>query len=364
MTRLLEFLIALGLVLALFLIVGLVLPSKRHLEESVETNRRMTIVYDTVNNVRRLKDWNRMLPGNPAELTYSGGGATNAGVGARVDFASDSNPQWKKGSWEIVESTPPPEFGGPAKVTYAIVDGRSGSDKKTSFALTPSGKNNRNVRITQSYDVKYGFNLLGRYMGMYLGSHVGDSMKAGLGRLTTLLSTIPNADYRAPGDKLTPPTIVDLPAEDVLFVNAGNIERSVGAISTSIKANQEWIRRVMASNGLEAAGPVRIVTTDFGATRYAFDVAQPVRKTGATGPLTVSTAGTPVKYERLEPRKAVFASYTGNMVDLDGKRNAMRAWAMTNGYEVTDRPYDAWKGGVDKAFGDEGEFDIYWAIKQ
>ena len=249
-------------------------------------------------------------------------------------------------------------------MTYAIVDGRSGSDKKTSFALTPSGKNNRNVRITQSYDVKYGFNLLGRYMGMYLGSHVGDSMKAGLGRLTTLLSTIPNADYRAPGDKLTPPTIVDLPAEDVLFVNAGNIERSVGAISASIKANQEWIRRVMASNGLEAAGPVRIVTTDFGATRYAFDVAQPVRKAGATGPLTVSTAGTPVKYEHLEPRKAVFASYTGNMVDLDSKRTAMRAWAMTNGYEVTDRPFDAWKGGVDKAFGDEGEFDIYWAIKQ
>ena len=355
MTRLLEFLIALGLVLALFLIVGLVLPSKRHLEESVETNRKMNIVYDTLNNVRRLKDWNRLLPSNPAELTYSGGN-NNSGVGARVEFPS--------GSWEIVESTPPPEFGGPAKVSYAIVDDGPGKDKKTSFALKPSGKNNRNVRITQSYDVTYGFNLLGRYMGMYLGSQVGEPMKAGLSRLTTLLSTIPNADYRVSGDTMTAPSIVDLPAEDILFVNAGNIERSVSAISASIKANQEWIRRVMASNGLEAAGPVRIVTTDFGATRYAFDVAQPVRKAGATGPLTVSTAGTPVKYEHLEPRKAVFASYTGNMIDLDSKRNAMRAWALVNGYEVVERPYDSWKGGVDKAFTDEGQFDIYWAIKQ
>lgn len=355
MTRLLEFLIALGLVLALFLIVGLVLPSKRHLEESVETNRKMNIVYDTLNNVRRLKDWNRLLPSNPAELTYSGG-TNNSGVGARVEFPS--------GSWEIVESTPPPEFGGQAKVTYAIVDDGAGKDKQSSFALTPTGKNNRNVKITQRYDVTYGFNLLGRYMGMYLGSQVGEPMKASLARLTTLLSTIPNADYRVAGDTMTAPTIVDLPAEDILFVNAGNIERSVAAISGSIKSNQEWIRRVMASNGLEAAGPVRIITTDWAATRYAFDVAQPVRKAGATGPLTVSTAGTPVKYERLPERKAVSASFKGDMKNLDAKRNALRAWALVNGYEVTDRPYESWKGGVDKAFSEEGEFDIYWAIKQ
>ena len=87
MTRLLEFVIALALVLALFVVVGLVLPSSRHLEESTETNRRMTIVFDTVNNVRRLKDWNLLIPSNPAELKFSGG-QDYSGVGARVDFDS------------------------------------------------------------------------------------------------------------------------------------------------------------------------------------------------------------------------------------------------------------------------------------
>ena len=70
MTRLLEFVIALALVLALFVVVGLFLPSKRHLEESTETNRRMTIVFDTVNNVRRLKDWNLLLPTKHAKLSF------------------------------------------------------------------------------------------------------------------------------------------------------------------------------------------------------------------------------------------------------------------------------------------------------
>jgi hypothetical protein len=88
MTRLIEFLIALALVLALFLVIGLVLPSKRHLEESAETNRRMTIVFDTLNNVRRLKDWNPLIPHAANELSYSGGDADHSGVGARVDYTS------------------------------------------------------------------------------------------------------------------------------------------------------------------------------------------------------------------------------------------------------------------------------------
>jgi hypothetical protein len=147
----------------------------------------------------------------------------------------------------------------------------------------------------------------------------------------------------------------------------------------------------MESNGLEAAGPVRIVTTDFGTEKYAFDVAQPVRKrsgapaakptegddkakpeaaapapvaTASTGPLKVSVSGTPVKYEHHEAHKAANASYTGYMAELDAVRSSLRAWAMTNGYEVTDRPYESWKGGVDQAFTADGTYDVYWAIKQ
>ena len=97
MTRLIEFVIALALVLALFLVIGLILPSSRELQESVETNRRMTIVFDTLNNVRRLKDWNPLVPSAANELSYSGG-EDNTGVGAKVDFNS-ANPAWGQASW-------------------------------------------------------------------------------------------------------------------------------------------------------------------------------------------------------------------------------------------------------------------------
>ena len=390
MTRLIEFLIALAIVLALFVVVGLVLPSKRHLEESAETNRRMTIVFDTINNVRRLKDWNQLVPRNPAELKYSGGDANNSGVGARVDFDS-KEAHLGTGHWEITESEVPAGAGG--KVAYTIEDSKAGSGKQTVFTLEPAGKNGRNVKITQTYDVDYGWNLFGRYSGMYVSRHVGDSLKASLSKLTNMLATVPNFDYRAEGSKLTGLKLVDLPAENLLVVTAGNIERNNETIKASIKANQEWIKRVMESNGLEAAGPLRIITTDFGAEKYAFDVAQPVRKRGGAstaaksgeddkaadkdkpevaapvatvadaGPIKVSVSGTPVEYVRLEPRKAASASYTGYMAELDAVRNSLRAWSMTNGHEVTERPYESWKNGVDQAFTADGKFDVYWAVK-
>ena len=386
MTRLIEFVIALALVLALFLVIGLILPSSRELQESVETNRRMTIVFDTLNNVRRLKDWNPLVPSAANELSYSGG-EDNTGVGAKVDFNS-ANPAWGQGSWEIVESERPAPTGGPGKIVYAINDKRMGTDKRSTFALEPTGKNNRNVKITQSYEVTYGWNLIRRYAGMYVSRHVGDAVKAGLSKLTNMLATVPNFDYRTEGSPLTDLKLVELPAEDLLVVNAGNIDRTNDAIKASIKQNQEWIKRVMEANGLVAAGPVRIITTDYGAEKYAFDVAQPVRK-GSAAPKTDAAAegeaapaaapapvasagelkvtipsGAPVEYVRSEPRKLAFASYTGYMAELDNQRNALRAWAVTAGHEVVDRPFESWKSGVDGAFEGDGKFDIYWAVKQ
>ena len=377
MTRLIEFLIALGIVAVLALVIGVVLPSHRHISESVETNRKMTIVYDTVNNLRRFKDWNPLVLRDPKiQLNVSG---AESGVGARLDYVSQES-HIGKGSWQITESVPN------EKVVIQVEDERRGDDKTVQFLLEPTGKNNRNVKITQTYDVDYGWNLLGRYAGLYVSRHVGDDVKLGLSRLTNMLATVPNFDYRADGVPLRGLKIAELPAEDLLVVNAGNIERNNEAIKQSIKNNQEWIKRTLEASNLEAAGPVRIITTDFGQEKYAFDVAVPVRRKGsapaaaapapaaegedadaaaaaaaeaAKAPAVLAAAsgeelkvtipaGAPVQYVRTAPHRAAFGQYTGYMAELDAVRSSVRAWALTNGYEVTDRPFEIWKGGVDK----------------
>ena len=356
MTRIIEFLIALGIVAILFVIIGVCLPGERHISESIETNRKMTIVNDTVNSLRRFKDWNPLVLRDPAmKLSYSG---PASGVGARMEYDSA---QVGQGSWEITQSEEN------QRVVYALDNSQRGSDKTMTFLLEPTGKDNRNVKITQEYSVKYGFDLFGRYAGLYVSRHVGDDIKLGLSRLQTMLAGVPNIDYRDPSTTLADLGIVDLGVEDLLVVNAGNIERGNETIRQSIKDNQEWIKRVMDNNGLEAAGPVRIITTDFGAEKYAFDVAQPVRKKGATevaaDELSIKVDGTPVTYSRLPARKAAHATYVGHMAGLDVARSALRSWATTNGHELIERPYESWNGGLDKSFTQEGDYDIYWAIK-
>lgn len=356
MTRIIEFLIALGIVAILFVIIGVCLPGERHISESIETNRKMTIVNDTVNSLRRFKDWNPLILRDPAmKLSYSG---PVSGVGATMEYDSAEVGQ---GSWKITESQEN------ERVVYALDNNQRGSDKTVTFLLEPTGKDNRNVKITQEYSVKYGMDLFGRYAGLYVSRHVGDDIKMGLGRLQTMLAGVPNIDYRDASTTMADLGIVELAAEDLLVVNAGNIDRGNETIRQSIKDNQEWIKRVMDNNGLEAAGPMRIITTDFGAEKYAFDVAQPVRKKGATEAsaeeLGVKVDGTPVTYSHVPARKSAHATYAGHMAGLDVARNALRSWATTNGYELIERPYESWNDGLDKSFTQDGTYDIYWAIK-
>lgn len=356
MTRLIEILISLAIVAGLYLALGVVLPSSRHLTERVETNRKLTIVFDTVNSFRRFKDWNWVAMQDPhAQLSLSG---PEEGVGAKVDYTSQSK-EVGKGSWEIVQSQQDKMVG------IRIQNNAKGDNKRTAYFLRPTGRNNRNVEIIQTYDVEYGWNIFGRYAGLYVTRHIGENMKLSLAKLVSILASVPNIDYRVQGSGMETPKVVERPEEDVLYVNAGAIERGNAQIQAAINSDVEWISRTMEANGLEAVGPVRIVTTELGSSTYTFDVMQPVRRKGggAVGKVNIP-AGAPVKYEHhVAGGRAVMTSFTGYMAGLENVRNALRAWAATHGHEITDRAYEDYKAGVAGAFTQEGKFDVYWPIK-
>jgi len=382
MTRLLELLISTVIVAVLFLGVGVLLPSKRTLTESVETNRRLSIVFDTLNSVKRFKDWNPAVLRDPSiNLEISG---PEAGVGARIDYTS-SKDAIGKGSWEVVESEED------VSVTYRLDNPQRGENKRMVFTLKPTGRNNRNVEISQKYDVEYGWNLLGRYAGMYVSRHVGDDVKLGLNKLSNMLAAVPNVDYRAAGIRLRDLGFVDLPEQNLLVVSAGAVLRDNVTLQDSMKANIEWINRTMAANNLEAAGPMRIVTSEMGRETYTFDLALPVRikpstpskkgrrsaeqepaaaetetaavDDGELPELELPGKDNPVKYIRTGSVRAVMGRYTGFMAELENVRTAIRAWSMTQGHDVTGRPYDIYEKGIETSFTENGEFEIYWALR-
>jgi hypothetical protein len=359
MTRLIEILISLAIVAVLFTVIGFILPSSRQLEHSVETNRKMPIVFDTLNSVRRFKDWNPAVAGDPdIKISLSG---PESGVGAKVSWDS-AQKALGQGSWTISKSEPG------KLVEYAIEDVDRGHNKTSAFTFTPTGKGGRNIQITQSYNVDYGMNLLGRYSGLYVTSNIGEKMKLGLSSLSNMLATIPNLDYTLLGkdDPAMAPRLADRPGENLLVLNAA-VPLNQVTIQTQMKTNIEWIKKNIAANGLEAVGPVRIITNEYGSQIYSFDVAQPVRKAGTdpTAELKGLNLANNVELLYNPPSKIATAAFKGHMSNLQNVRDGLRAWAMTRGYETTERPYEIWKNGIDPGFapGQEGEYDVVWAVK-
>jgi hypothetical protein len=354
MIRILELLIAMVLVVVIFLVVGLALPSHRHVFYTTETNRPLPVVFDMLSGFKRFKDWTALRKQDPRiQFNLSG---PDSGEGAQVDYTSQ-DPNVGSGSWHVSEVHPG------AKIVINVTNGDYGTDKTMTFHFKKVGNQKLSVEIEESYDVDYGWNLFGRYAGLYVARSVGDPIKASLANLNNLLATIPKFDYTQLG---AAPKIVKLPAENLLTAPT-KAKRSNDEVESAMQTQEKWLRQVIEKNGLEATGPLRVITNNYGADTYDFDLAVPVHKIGeaagaAPSQLTVKLDG-PVKYVQTQAGNAIAASYTGHMAQLAAIREAMKAWALVHGEQVSDHPYEIYSKGIATSFSEAGDFTLYWPIK-
>lgn len=355
MTRVIEFLISLVIVAALFVVIALFLPAQRSFEYSVETNRPMSTVFDLLNGFTRFKDWNPLLRYDPRMQTSIDGAPS--GVGARFNYESRDR-VIGKGNWEIIESVPG------EMIKYRLTNSGRGGDKTMTLRFERTGQRNQNIKITQSYEVKYGWDLIGRYAGLYVTRNVGDDVRRGLDKFTNLLAQIPKYDYSQHTEGFA---YEEEPARDVLLVTTAS-RRDSEEIATAMNNQLSWIRKVMESNGLVADGPVRIVTNEFTGDSYGFDVVQPVRKADAPPnavagePLNVTLEST-VQYAQIPARRVATTTYIGPAPGLARMRDVLRAWTLVHGGETTGQPFEDYLGGVDTMLDEDARFKVYWPVK-
>ena len=356
MVRFIEFVISLLIVVVLFLAIALFLPSRRIYTYSIETNRPMSTVYDLFNGFSRFKDWNPLLRYDKNARTQITGPAM--GKGAKFSYASRDH-IIGSGSWEIVDAVPG------KLIKYRLTGPTRGADKTMTVKFERTGQNNRNVKITQEYRVNYGWDLLGRYAGLYVNRNIGDDVKRGLDKFSTLLATIPKFDYSQHGGEFS---FVELPMQDALVVSTA-AKRSNDEIEIQMTNQKSWIDKVMAANGLVADGPMRIVTTEFTSDTYAFDVVQPVRKAEApegqpAGEKMMLSMEGPVSYVQLPARRLATTTFTGPAPGLPRIRDVLRAWAMTHGADTDDRPFEEYLSGIETMRNDDAQFKVYWPLKK
>ncbi|TAN06354.1 MAG: polyketide cyclase [Rhodanobacteraceae bacterium] len=291
MTRVLEFVVALIIVFVLAVIVGLFLPSHAHIERSIEISHNPRHIYDVLNNFRRFED--SMGAGLKAEdpgVKFHLSGPAY-GPGATIGWTGDS----AIGNGTLVNKSGTVDLANNGTVVWDLTNDWHGKDKTFTLDITPN-QQRRITRVTWSYDVNYGWNLVGRYSALWIHGQPATIIQFGLDSLQNMLAGIANVDYST-----VHPGLYATTAQPALLVST-KATRTVDDIDTAKAAAMKEIRAAMAQLGVKQAGPTTTVRKEWGDTTFVFDVVVPINTS------TLTVAGKTVDLTQLTPAGAAAAT--------------------------------------------------------
>jgi hypothetical protein len=383
MIRIFEVLIALLIVFLLAVLVGVVLPDHGHVERAVEVPSPVRQVYDSVNSFRRFPQWNGMRAFDPnLKMAVSG---PETGVGAKASWTS-SSPKVRDGSLTITKTEQD------KSVEMTLDNDWIGTNKTYAIELIPAA-NGKTVKIVESYDVDYGWNLVWRYGGLYINGEPSAIVQGGLASLSQMLAGFPNTDYK--DQKID---VVNVESKPVFLVQT-KAKRSLDEVADATATAMTEIDAALKKVGLTAAGPRMTITTEWGEEDYTFSVAVPVSAASFTLEDQTYNIETPVPNqsdegvdENGQPKvyapgekdakgmlvvdgnvraalwyggTALYTEYTGSPAQLPLLRLNQKAYAETHGYRYseggTGRFYDELVSPPDTPV-DEEIYRIYLPI--
>jgi hypothetical protein len=267
----------------------------------------------------------------------------------------------------------------------------SGDNKAYTVTLVPS-QNGKTVNINWAYDADYGWNLIWRYAGLYIHGDPASQIAVSLSNIAAMLASFPNVDYK--DQKID---ITDVTARPVLLV-ATKAKRSLDEVADATDTAVRQIEAAMKKGGLNQAGPVMTITSNWGEEDYAFSVAVPVDSTTLnidkqqytieTPAPKASSTGDEDENATFKPGdkdndgllvvddkvraalwyqgKALVTEYTGSPAALPLLRLMEKAYAETHGYPYAEmgegRFWDE-KTSAPDAAEDQQTFKVYLPIQ-
>lgn len=160
-------------VILLILVVGLLLPSKVHVERSIVINAPPSTVFALINDFHKFNLWSPWAKLDPdTQYTFSG---PDSGVGAKMAWHSE-NRDVGSGHHQILISKPDEH------IQTALDFG----DMGTAFATFDLAATDAGTRVTWGFDRDNGYNMMGRYFGLMMDKMIGPDFERGLANLKTL----------------------------------------------------------------------------------------------------------------------------------------------------------------------------------
>jgi hypothetical protein len=345
MIRLLEIIVALIIVAVLGVVFAVSLPDHRHIERTAEVSSPVRQIFDVINGFRPYPTWTALRAYDPrVQLNLVG---PDSGDGSSINWVSGDQ-RLASGSYTVSNSQQD------QSVQWDVVNNWQGQNKHFTFEIKPA-QNGKTVRVTMGYDVDYGWDLMGRVSGMYLEGDPATQIQIHLTKLTDMLATFPNVDYRD-----TQIDLKDAEPKPILYVST-TAKRTLDEVADATEKAVTAIQAVVKKDKLTVTGPRITITTNWGDENYDFDVALPVDRNDV--PVT-----DPVKADTSYGGKVLVTSFTGSPAQLPLARLMLKAYAETHGYLIDEsgegpgRPYDEVTSAAD-APEDGQSFNVYLPVQ-
>lgn len=251
-------LIGLVALVTLLAVVAFILPRQVHVERVISIAAPPQSVFGVVNSLKRFNEWSPWFEIDPeTRFTYSG---ADQGVGARLQWSSKS-PELGTGAQEIVESEP----GTRVRTRLEF------EDERTAFSelrLTPDASG---THVTWAFNIDFGFNLPGRYFGLFLDRVLGPYYEKGLANLKVV------AEAEATATEAPAPVLIseaEVPAIDIAYME-GITALDPAAIAKSLDTAYATINAFLKANGLEQSGARLAINRFYDESGWGFEAAIP-----------------------------------------------------------------------------------------
>ena len=247
--------LALVFLLLVTVVIGFFLPSKVHLERSVEINRDKATVFNVINSLGNFNKWSPWyeLDVN-AEYSLSG---PQAGVGSKLEW--HGNESVGDGVNEIIESVENDH------TKTRMFFGKSDAPAYSVISLTQNGDK---TKVTWAFENDFGMNVFYRYFGLVIEDMIAPDYEKGLKKLKTYVESLPKNDFSALSIVTTPKQAV-YTFESSATIGEDDISKIIG------DAYQKIISFLVANN-IEMSGSPKIINLNFEEKYFDFLAAIPV----------------------------------------------------------------------------------------
>jgi effector-binding domain-containing protein len=304
--------------IVLLIIIGLALPQRARVVASIEVDAPLATVFALTNDFHRASLWLPWIETDPnVRIVYSG---PDRGVGATITW---DGLVVGTGTQVITESMPYEH------ITTTINPGGPG-EAKSWFDFVDTG---RSTYLDWSFEVDYGYNIVGRFAALLLTDIIRRDYEHGLASLKNIAESLPRADF---SDLEIERLVVE--AKEIAYLSAAS-PPDPASVSEAMGRAYFRILNFIDKHGLANAGAPLSITRSFSGSNLLFDAAIPVQ--GVTDATPRDEAG--VKIGTTHAGTVIRAKHLGSYRSLGQTHQKIAAYLAALGIE---RDGVAWESYV------------------